>query len=113
MKTYTPVEREKHLDEIRANNTHVVNGYTVFLIRERCERLKGGEVYRHISIFPPPKFPQIYDEAQNDNYTIQTTSWGALPIAEIEAVIDRYKKAVKTVKWLQKFNWETTDIVEY
>lgn len=110
MKTYTPAEREKHLDEIRANNTHDVNGYSVFLIRER---LKGGGFFRHISILPPPKFPQIINAAQNDNYTIQTSSWGALPIAEIEAVIDRYKKAVKTVKWLQKFNWETTDIVEY
>lgn len=107
MATYTKSEM-RGSEKIRAANTYTVHGYTLFLIREQLTKgyLKVQQIY------PPQGYPQITIPFYDDEpYKVQTTSWGALPVDEINDVIKRYQTAVKVVKWLEKFNWDKTDII--
>lgn len=106
---YTKKELERNAEAIRSANTYNVNGYTIFLMREK---LAGeGAYFRIRQIYPSPEAVRISVPAHGDDYTIQTTSWGSLSIEEIEKKIKLYQNAIKTVKWLKKFDWNKTDII--
>lgn len=96
------------------NNSYTVNDYNITLFRRQYS--EDGELFRCARIFSPIDGVDIYFvgdglESKDDDFTIQTTSWGALTISEMEKVMERYRIAMETVKWLNAFDWNKTDIL--
>lgn len=86
-----------------------INGYTAHL--ERVQYSEGGRIYHNVRIYTPDGFPQIYPpKHEGAPYTIQTTSWGALPIDKTKEVVARYQAAVKTAEKLGKVKWDDVSL---
>lgn len=95
-------------------NRHNLNGYSILMLRKQYR--KGGTIHKEVSVRITDKDAiQIYYELADRNgsskYTIQTTSWGALTLDEIEPYMQAYQRAIDTVKWMEAFDWETADIL--
>ena len=117
--TLTDSNREQVWDAC----SHNINGYVATLYKKRY---KSGRIYCNASITQSELGAQIvaddmhcflYDSEGNENkcpvkYTIQTTSYGALPIDEIEKVMRKLQVAIDTVKWLEAYDWNTAPFIE-
>lgn len=105
----------------------IVNGYKIVLYRKRNIE-KGRESFtRYVNIESQSELGVNiysnnlyfhYDEnriyVQDPiKYTIQTTSYGALSVSEIESYMRKMKVAVDTVKWLENYDWSTAPIIEF
>lgn len=82
------------------------NGYTV--VKEECSWLERGFRVRFCTK-EDGFLPAIYEctdgknnEEQAGKFEIQTTSYGALSPDDIEKVIDGYKKALDTIKEIER-----------
>ena len=86
----------------------VENGYTV--VKEECSWLKRGfkiQVYTEMGNFLPSIYEDVDvlgngEQPEEFKLEIMTTSYGALLPGDIERVIDGYKKALDTVKEIER-----------
>lgn len=84
------------------------NGYTV--VKEECSWSESGFRFRFCTK-ENDFLPAIYEcedggnneeQPEKSKFEIQTTSYGALSPADIEKVINGYKKALDTIKELER-----------
>ena len=105
--------------QVKENENIKVERYTIegYLVKElyykdgKGKFLNGGMIDR-IEVERPSKkyMPEIYvntnllkdDGLEIIDITIQTTSWGSLPISEIKEVTKGYQKACRVVSKLQE-----------
>ena len=115
MKTYTSkdLENEAMKQEFRNRNTHIVDGYFLFMYRVRYS--KNGRIYNKVSVNYGELIPLYFHESildeTKDELRIQTTSWGALNYEEMKKKMSLYQTALDTVEWFNNFDWETADIL--
>ena len=102
-------------EEFRNRNTHIVNGYSLFMYRIKYS--ENGKTYNRVSILNDTDKVDIYPHDSdlnggNTELRIQTTSWGALNFESMQKKMALYQTALDTVEWYNNFDWEKADIYE-
>ena len=114
---------DSNRDEVFAACTSVINGYKVIRFKRKH---KDGFCAMQVRMVEQPEHgATIYADDWNfhyhdkeciqdkPTYRIQTTSYGALAIPEIEKVIQKLQVAIATVKELESFDWDNAYIIEF
>lgn len=104
------LEDEAKKNAFFARNKYTVNGYKILMLRKQYH--KGGAIHNDVSIWKGDRDDiDIYYDIEKGAYTIQTTSWGALTLEELNPLMEKYRRAIAAVKWMQAFDWNTADIL--
>ena len=104
-------------DTIIDSVTKEMNGYTLRIYRELFT--EGGRAYPKVEVYNPyvkgDYNVSICNHAAINEIAlrVQTTSWGALSVPELEKVLEKYRKAIEVCNYVNQINWDEVPILMF